>query len=146
MKAEIAKKWVKALRSGKYKQGRGLLAVVDPTSKEVTGYCCLGVLCELAVKAGVIKPGTLRESMFAWSPESKITYGKEEEAYGLPEEVIKWAGIGSHQMLPFNQRGERVENGCISLANLNDGVKGYSLKKHSFDEIADVIEATAAEL
>ncbi len=35
-------KWVKALRSGKYKQGRGALQ-----SKK--GYCCLGVLCKITI-------------------------------------------------------------------------------------------------
>lgn len=36
------KAWVEALRSGKYKQGRGTLYV--PTTKQ---YCCLGVLCRV---------------------------------------------------------------------------------------------------
>lgn len=42
MKASVAKRWVKALRSGKYKQGRGQLRSRDGR------YCCLGVLCELS--------------------------------------------------------------------------------------------------
>lgn len=33
--------WVEALRSGKYKQGKGCLRYGD-------NYCCLGVLCEVA--------------------------------------------------------------------------------------------------
>jgi hypothetical protein len=41
MKKDIASKWVKALRSGKFKQGRVLL---KNRNKE---YCCLGVLCEI---------------------------------------------------------------------------------------------------
>jgi hypothetical protein len=40
MKREWALKWVKALRSGKYKQARGVL-------KDNAGHCCLGVLCTL---------------------------------------------------------------------------------------------------
>jgi len=36
----VAQKWVKALRSGKYKQGRNRLRKKDR-------FCCLGVLCEL---------------------------------------------------------------------------------------------------
>ena len=42
-----AKKWVRALRSGKYKQGREWLRAGDT-------FCCLGVACELAIKAKVI--------------------------------------------------------------------------------------------
>lgn len=40
MDKKLARKWVDALRSGKYKQGRNSL-VKDGK------YCCLGVLCEL---------------------------------------------------------------------------------------------------
>ncbi len=45
MKKNIATKWVKALRSGEYKQGYGRLH--DIGSK---GYCCLGVLCKMYEK------------------------------------------------------------------------------------------------
>lgn len=43
MNTELARKWVAALRSGKYEQGRGrLYSKIDDT------YCCLGVLCKVA--------------------------------------------------------------------------------------------------
>jgi hypothetical protein len=41
MKKSVAMKWVKALRSGKYRQTAGKL-------QDYKGYCCLGVLCEVA--------------------------------------------------------------------------------------------------
>lgn len=41
MKADLKAKWLEALRSGKYEQGRG--ALLDGGK-----YCCLGVLCEVA--------------------------------------------------------------------------------------------------
>lgn len=34
-------KWIAALRSGKYKQGRGQLRSLN------NNYCCLGVLCDV---------------------------------------------------------------------------------------------------
>ena len=40
MDKKIKKKWLKALRSGKYKQGMGTLRIEDR-------FCCLGVLCDL---------------------------------------------------------------------------------------------------
>ncbi len=40
MKQEIAVRWVKALRSGEYKQGQFAL-------RRANSYCCLGVLCDL---------------------------------------------------------------------------------------------------
>lgn len=45
MKQNIMKKWVKALRSGKYKQGYGTLKQYN--GFEEVYHCCLGVLCEL---------------------------------------------------------------------------------------------------
>ena len=45
MNKKVMKKWVKALLSGKYKQGQGLLKQTD--HKNTIRHCCLGVLCEL---------------------------------------------------------------------------------------------------
>jgi hypothetical protein len=44
MKKSVADEWVKALRSGEYKQGRAQLR-----SKK-DKFCCLGVLCDVYVK------------------------------------------------------------------------------------------------
>ena len=41
---EFTKKWVVALRSGKYKQGKGVLR------NEKDEFCCLGVACDLYIK------------------------------------------------------------------------------------------------
>lgn len=41
MKKTLKLKWIAALRSGAYKQGKGRLRRGD-------SYCCLGVLCEVA--------------------------------------------------------------------------------------------------
>lgn len=55
LKADIKKRWVAALRSGKYEQGYDQLVSLvydDPWSDVVVGrkYCCLGVLaCELGL-------------------------------------------------------------------------------------------------
>lgn len=40
MNKKLKKEWIKALRSGKYKQARGKLRVGR-------AYCCLGVLCKV---------------------------------------------------------------------------------------------------
>jgi len=40
LKPEIKSKWVEALRSGEYAQGRGAI-------RNKTGFCCLGVLCDV---------------------------------------------------------------------------------------------------
>lgn len=45
MDKEIKQKWVKALRSKKYKQGMNFLY-----NKKQKTYCCLGVLCKVLKK------------------------------------------------------------------------------------------------
>jgi hypothetical protein len=48
---KVKAKWIKALRSGKYLQGRSYLVKEDiVTGKQ--SYCCLGVACDL----GLCKP------------------------------------------------------------------------------------------
>ena len=44
MDAKIKGSWVKALRSGEYKQGQGSL-------HNGVGFCCLGVLCDIEIDA-----------------------------------------------------------------------------------------------
>lgn len=44
-KKEVYKRWIKALRSGEYKQSNSRL-------RSGSGFCCLGVLCDLAAKDG----------------------------------------------------------------------------------------------
>ena len=115
MNPEIKAQWVAALRSGEFAQGFSALH-----SQEPVGYCCLGVLCVLAQRAGIVEA----------FPESNglVWYGGDagnpaENAY-LPEEVIAWAGLAS--------RNPRVANE-ESLAKMNDDVASFSV-------IADHIE------
>lgn len=50
MDQTIKTQWVEALRSGEYVQGTGRLHAEE---KGKATWCCLGVLCDLAIKAGV---------------------------------------------------------------------------------------------
>jgi hypothetical protein len=49
MKKVIRDKWVKALRSGKFKQGDGQL--MQDHGPDDQRYCCLGVLCKITGNA-----------------------------------------------------------------------------------------------
>lgn len=116
MKQDVAKKWIKALRSGKYKQTKGVLR------DEINGkpaYCCLGVLCEtLGMKA----------RKHAGIP--RFYYGRK--VYGvLPLSAFRLTGMKS-----FN--GYLRTEG-ITLTDLNDEGK-------SFKQIAKVIEKHWKEL
>lgn len=107
----VIRRWVDALRSGAYHQGRKrLYRPVDNT------YCCLGVLCDLH-----------RQDV---GGEWVVTAGMQDARYfgnsvRLPGEVRAWAGLKYAALLmPYR-----------SLIVLNDSV-GLT-----FTEIADLIEA-----
>lgn len=76
MKKSIMKKWVAALRSGDYVQGRGALR------NDFNEFCCLGVLCNLhtQVNPEAVKMNTNPEAYF-------------DETGILPEVVQHWAGM-----------------------------------------------------
>ena len=111
MKADVAERWIAALRSGEYEQGRFQL------QPELGRYCCLGVLCDLAAQDGV---GEWEET-----PGSRWVRFTTDNSYStLSEPVMKWAGIKTaHARIP----------GGGDLTLLNDGGR-------SFEYIASVIE------
>lgn len=78
MNREIGMKWVEALRSGKYKQGR--LALYNADS-----FCCLGVLCEVM---GV-------EQIDIGGPA--VAYGHESNVTMPGADVLERAGLSLDQ-------------------------------------------------
>lgn len=125
MNQEIKKLWCEALRSGNYKQGT--LALYN---KKAGTYCCLGVLTDLAVKAGVAEAGILTR------PGVDI----------LSLEVIAWAGLTDRD--PSVKPIHAVGLNEAYLTCLNDGLlprreepsKDYNIQQHTFFEIAQSIE------
>jgi hypothetical protein len=105
-----ARAWVRALRSGKYKQGKNQLRSGDR-------FCCLGVACELAVKAGVIGPPVLDK-----------TYRYGDSRFELDQRVGNWLGLRDNAGR-FMKKGEPE-----SLSDLNDHGK-------KFVTIARIIES-----
>lgn len=110
MNPEIKQEWVAALRSGKYKQGRKRLNTDDK-------YCCLGVLCEIAVAHGITEKATPSDLF-------NITCYGGCNTSSLPREVVEWSGVSAYGDL----------SGQRSLSELNDIGR-------SFSEIATIIEA-----
>lgn len=80
----VARLWADALRSGKYDQGQGVLK-----SRIDSRYCCLGVLCEIAVEHDIIEDF-----------EGELGY--------MPEAVAEWLVPGGPAAL-WSERG--VETG-----------------------------------
>lgn len=137
MNQEIKAQWIAALRSGDYKQGWKCLA--RKTDKG-TEYCCLGVLCDLAVKAGVIQAGTLPNNLPAGAAgHTEYEFGTLKNSMTLPEEVSDWAGLESSNPLA----GREV------LGAYNDGDYGQdpttgevtvTIEPEDFTQIANRIE------
>lgn len=133
MDPTIRTRWVTALRSDDYRQGRGLLARRDDAGWT---FCCLGVLCELAVADGVVTRAT------ACSCGSAHNHVDEADRHWyagcdtqLPAAVARWAGLSS---------ANPVVDG-VDLATYNDGhnafdLDGVHVERRSFDEIAQLIE------
>lgn len=116
MNAEIKAQWVAALRSGEFTQCGYALSVNEE-------YCCLGVLCELAARAGVVSKNV--------GPNHPVSYGWEGNVNTLPAEVCNWSGLTWSD--PYVDIGDDPSR--CSLSKLND------FHRKNFNQIADIIEA-----
>lgn len=119
----IQKKWVRALRSGKYKQGDGQLVTTDDEGKPVS-YCCLGVLCDIAAKEKITK--------MRLGDDLAIRYDRQISF--LPLKVQKWAAVAELKGKFVDSDGD-----FGNLAQLNDD-------GCTFRDIAKVIEDNAASI
>lgn len=125
--------WTAALESGDYPQGQGALydelrcTTVDGTVSGTPTFCCLGVLCDLAARAGVIR---LNENMVVYeTPDGP--YDRERCGGILPEAVARWAGLWDSDPFVTLVDGTRA-----SLTNCNDN-RGLT-----FPEIAQAIRTS----
>jgi hypothetical protein len=111
MNPERKSRWTTKLRSGDYLQGKGALR---KRGEEQDFFCCLGVLCEIAVDEGAVHRSEEPE-VVGWH------YSYDEEGGVLPIELEEWSGIG-----PDDRQG---------LMTMND------TEGKTFPEIADWIDA-----
>ncbi len=120
MNPEIKDAWITALRSGEFQQGTGALHVGSHGSVPEQ-FCCLGVLCELATRAGVVGSPQLQA-------DGRYSYGPLLHAAYLPPEIAAWAGLDDNA-LPRNPKLRDT----TTLSQHNDAGK-------TFEQIADIIE------
>lgn len=99
MDKELKSRWVEALESGKYKQGKGFLRDINDN------HCCLGVLCDIISKEGNPNCG--------WDNNCQFRYGNTVRGSCLTEEMSNDFGI--HWMV------------CDRLMLMND-THNYSFK------------------
>jgi hypothetical protein len=121
----IVDRWIKELRSGAYVQGKGVLVKVGKEGED-DEFCCLGVLCDMAVRSKIIPEPLL-------SSNRLLHYGLNREAGDLPQEVIDWIGLKSPEGLFDYPEGKTGIYNGHTLADLNDSGK-------SFKAIAKIIE------
>lgn len=134
MNPDIRTLWLEALRSGRYLQGQNLLCYVpDFEEPDVDRqYCCLGVLCDLAVQAAVIpQPKLVNESESSPHRGARLVFENETER--LPQAVMEWAQL-PHQLPDVTCYDHYDEQPFeLGLAELNDSGR-------SFLTLADYIE------
>lgn len=110
MNPKYKQDWIDALRSGKYKQGKGRLCSDE-------GFCCLGVLCDVKDPSKWTNLSAMRKpigtSKYMWSKDAWMVYG-----------------LGKDQMEELDITPEQHDK----LIELNDDF-GYN-----FERIADYIE------
>lgn len=125
------KAWTDALRSGDYAQTGGALHRVRKGYElklfNTPGYCCLGVACDVYVKAGeggVWKPG--------YDGEEEFEAGFGSRSF-WPDSVADYFGFG-HPLCLFTS-----SNGPVDFIAAND------VLRLDFAQIADIIEKAPVE-
>ena len=126
---EHNKKLVEALRSGEYQQVQGRLRVTKEIMKQYpgtfdsTGFCCLGVACDLAAKDGV----------GAWADGRFEVAGEDGDIHVPPEAIWKdyYGWNYSNPALIEDLGTSREEAAC-----LNDHYDW------DFNQLADAFERT----
>lgn len=124
-----AKKWVEALRSGRFKQGKFRLTTILSNGAEFD--CCLGVACKVFVEEN---PGLLKVEKHTVGFEDHETISHLEyngDKFSLPLLVKNWLGMTTGC-------GQYGDDG-YSLSTRNDG-------DYTFEQIAALIEAKQDDL
>ncbi len=115
MDPAIKAKWVAALRSGLYLQGRGELRSANEC------FCCLGVLCDIKNPSGWQKFISSRE-------DSPFSFESTHAFDFPPFSVREWAGLN------WSETTVTIRGIAGTLDDHNDAGR-------TFAEIADAIEA-----
>lgn len=123
MNEEIKNEWVTALRSGKYKQGKGCLR------KSVNEFCTLGVLCDLYAQSNN-KTWCLLENPYLYGGNYCILGSIRT----LPDEIKKWAGMKTISIKEYEG------NYDMTLVEFNDKLD------FTFEDMADLIESKWKDL
>lgn len=117
---EFQEKWVAALRSGEFKQGKHVLRSDDGE------YCCLGVACELLARDGKVERVIRDDQVVGFrGPDTRPFDGYASAL--LTDDIVPLVGVFSPA-------------GALSFTNIGDTLSDMNDDGRPFEEIADVIE------
>lgn len=122
---ELKSKWVAALRSGKYKQGKYRLRKKDET------YCCLGVLCDITDPTKWTGRGP--DESYGYNNPSMIGIPPfdviENIKVTITAEMVEMMNNSPH----YRWKSENIDY-LIGLDKLNDSCE------LTFEQIANIVE------
>lgn len=138
MDPEVKGKWLTALRSGEYEQGKGYLKVEPEDENDKPKYCCLGVLCDVAIKSGLPLDEETVTDVNNEGYELQAVKFNGNQSF-LPPQVQDWAGMdgdgwsgGDPTVITKYGEEDELE---FNISVLNDG------ENYDFNALADLIEA-----
>lgn len=119
MNPEVKAKWIAALLSGKYKQGKGKLHKIanylfekgwkstGKNAEDAERYCCLGVICEL------YRQETGKGRWEFVENEGVFTFidSRGKRTDGMPtDEVMEWAGMPTSALIQLDVKDSKKFN------------------------------------
>ena len=116
MKTDIGMKWIRELESGRYRKGEGALHALAGTKEdpEQDTFCCLGVLCRMAMDDGVeLSRQEIRMEEEDGGRVKRVAY--DDEFGSLPDSVREWSGMKTDLGTLKPKDGTET-----SLADIND--------------------------
>lgn len=127
MDEAVKNAWTTALRSGEYVQGKGTLRRTHQDGSEAS-YCCLGVLCDLAVQGAFPTDLSCRWDDRGW--------GNDAFLYSFPDNSGE--EVRSQLNRALQEEFGLYSKDCGELMVLNDGLDGAD--PCPFATIADWID------
>lgn len=136
---DLILEWIAALRSGNYIQGERQLHIPPNEFDNTHEYCCLGVLCEVAVKHGMVRFDANYPDAYTYEFKNP----NPEDTGSDMEYLVEYINSDLGHFREFVGLTPEEE---LTLIRMNDGpIKGDltmdKTQRKTFNEIAEYIES-----
>ena len=115
---DIKEKWLEALRSGRYRQGKNCLRNLYDE------YCCIGVLLDVIDPTRWIR----KENCYSWENEDAVLPKSLQNQYGLKSTII------------IEPLKTQYKDDNYDRCTINDLTCANDVACYNFKQIADIIE------